>query len=80
MSTLQYLFCFVYAASAVGLIGGVVAQQGEKNGALSSLSGGAGESYYSKHMSGSAEVKKKKLTMALAIGFSVLTAASMFIL
>lgn len=80
MTIIQYIFCAVYAACAAGLIGVAAMQQGGEKGAIETLSGGSSESYYAKNMAYSAEAKKKMLTAALAIGFAVLTAVSMFIL
>jgi len=80
MSALQYVFCFLYAVCAIGLLGIVTLQQGSENNALSNLSGGSNESYYAKNMNHSAEAKKKKVTILFEAGFAVLTAASMFVL
>ena len=80
MTIIQYIFCAVYEACAEGLIGVSAMQQGEEKRAIETLSGGSSESYYAKNMAYSVEAKKKMLTAALAIGFAVLTAASMFVL
>lgn len=80
MTTIQYIFCAIYAICAAGMICIIAMQSGEEMEAFKSLSGASNESYYAKNMAHSAEAKKKRFTAMLSIGFSFLTIASMFVL
>ena len=57
---------------AVLLIAVVLVQPGKTNGLSGFISGGAGESFYSKNKSRTSEAMLSRLTMILAIIFAVL--------